>query len=190
MGGRNGPEYAVALSFAGEDRDYAEELAALLKGKGVRIFYDKYEQSQLWGKDLYQHLQKVYRDSAEYCVIFISRAYLKKMWTKHELKQAQERAFQENREYILPLKLDDTKLPGMSETTGYIDLRSSSIQKVADLLFEKLSLEITENAISINPKVQTGRVLGPGESYKVQDSETGTCTKIKNLNLYPNSYTE
>ena len=48
--------YDVALSFAGEDRIYAEALAGALRHHGIRVFYDKYEKDTLWGKDLYTHL--------------------------------------------------------------------------------------------------------------------------------------
>jgi len=83
-------DYEIAFSFAGEDRTVVEELAKRLDDKGVR---DAYEKSMLWGKDLYQHLQVVYRDRARYCIIFVSAAYARKVWTRHELKQAQARAF-------------------------------------------------------------------------------------------------
>lgn len=131
-------DFDVALSFAGQDRKHAERLARILKSDGIRVFYDKYEQKQLWGKDLYQHLQTVYRDKARFCVIFTSAPYAQKLWTKHELKQAQERAFRENREYILPLRLDDTKIPGVPETVGYLDLRVVPIADVAAMLIEKV----------------------------------------------------
>lgn len=35
-------EYDIALSFAGEDRKYAEKLALKLRDKGVRVFYDNW----------------------------------------------------------------------------------------------------------------------------------------------------
>src|SRR5262245_38670368 len=91
-------EYDVALSFAGENRALAEELATALKSEGVKVFYDRYEEANLWGKDLYQHLQEVYRDKAKYCIIFVSKEYSNKLWTRHELRQAQARAFRENQE--------------------------------------------------------------------------------------------
>ena len=43
-------KYDVALSFAGEDRLHAKELARLLKSGGYRVFYDDYEKPRLWGK--------------------------------------------------------------------------------------------------------------------------------------------
>jgi tetratricopeptide (TPR) repeat protein len=94
-------KYEVAFSFAGEDRKIVEKLAELLLNKGISVFYDRFEQANLWGKDIYQYLQHIYRDSAKFCVIFLSEAYAKKLWTRHELKQAQDRAFRENKEYIL-----------------------------------------------------------------------------------------
>lgn len=45
--------YDVALSFAGEDREYVEEVAIVLKRFGVRVFYDKFEETELWGKNLF-----------------------------------------------------------------------------------------------------------------------------------------
>lgn len=126
----------VCLSFAGEDRQYVERVAEALRGLGVKVFYDKYEQASLWGKDLYQHLDEVYRKRAAFCVVFISQAYSQKLWTKHELRSAQARAFKQNREYILPVRLDDTELPGVLPTIGYISDKSP--QELAQLIIQKL----------------------------------------------------
>lgn len=131
-------EYDLVLSFAGGDRRIVERIYNSLNREGVRVFYDRAEQSSLWGKDLYQHLQAVYRDKARYCVIFVSKHYVKKRWTKHELRQAQERAFKDSIEYILPVRLDDTKLPGLNLTTGYIRLARGTSTAVVGLLLEKL----------------------------------------------------
>ena len=82
----------------------------------------------------------MYRDKAKYCVVFVSENYIEKSWTKHELQQAQARSFELDREYILPLRLDDTNLPGLNRTIGYLDLRKVSTAQVAILLLEKLGL--------------------------------------------------
>ena len=49
-------EYDVVLSFAGEDRVYVQDIAKKLKAKGIKVFYDEFEEAKLWGKDLYQYL--------------------------------------------------------------------------------------------------------------------------------------
>src|SRR5437016_4772199 len=100
--------YAVAISFAGEDRTYAEDLADALQRRGLAIFYDRYEKANLWGKNLYSHLSDVYKNQSHYCVMLLSQHYARKVWTRHEREAAQARAFQENAEYILPIRLDDT----------------------------------------------------------------------------------
>src|SRR5262249_15569757 len=69
------------------------------------------------------------------------KAYAKKLWTRHELKQAQARAFEENREYILPVRIDDTKLPGLNATTAYMDARRHDATALALLLCKKLEIE-------------------------------------------------
>lgn len=130
--------YDIALSFAGENRAVVDELASLLAKEGVRVFYDNYEKAQLWGKDLYQHLQEVYRDQARYCIVFASEAYRRKLWTRHELQQAQARAFREHQEYILPVRLDDTEIPGLNATVGYIDLRHHTVEELNAVILEKL----------------------------------------------------
>ena len=40
----------VALSFAGAQRDYVEEVAEALKARGLRCVYDADEQTELWGQ--------------------------------------------------------------------------------------------------------------------------------------------
>jgi hypothetical protein len=134
----NDVKYDVALSFAGEDRAYVEQVANLLKSDGVRVFYDNFETSNLWGKDLYEHLSDLYAHRAKYCVIFVSQHYVKKEWTRHERKAAQERAFKRADEYILPARFDDTKVPGLLDTVGYVDLRKTTVKELVKLIEEKL----------------------------------------------------
>jgi hypothetical protein len=73
----------------------------------VRVFYDEFFAHELWGKDLFQHLATIYRDEARFCLVFVLKAYGDKVWPKHELRQAQERALFSSTEYILPVLIDD-----------------------------------------------------------------------------------
>lgn len=131
-------KYDIALSFAGEDRTYVDVIANKLKNKGIKVFYDKFETSNLWGKDLYQYLSHVYKDNARYCVIFVSNFYKNKVWTRHELRNAQNRAFVENKEYILPIFLEDIELDGLNDTIGYIKTSEFSENEIVDLIIEKI----------------------------------------------------
>jgi hypothetical protein len=48
---KNMPAYQVALSFAGEQRDYVEAVSRFLRARGIAVFYDRFEAVTLWGKD-------------------------------------------------------------------------------------------------------------------------------------------
>ncbi len=131
-------EYDVALSFAGQDRDIVDKIADLLTSKRIKVFYDKYETAELWGKDLIDHLVNIYSRKARYCVMFVSQYYPLKKWTNVERMAAQERALRDADEYILPLKLDDTQVPGIAEAAGYRDLRQHPLEEIVDLIVQKL----------------------------------------------------
>ena len=149
--------YHVALSFAGEDRGIIEEYAKILKKKGLNVFLDTDHEADLWGSDLYVKLDHVYRTQAMFCVMFISQHYAKKRWTNHERQSAQARAFTENKEYILPVRLDDTEIPGIRETVGYVDMRKKSVEQLAELTVQKVlseqkRIESSSNIKDINKK--------------------------------------
>lgn len=141
------PTYDVAISFAGEDRLLAEKIASGLVTRGINVFYDKYEESNLWGKDLYVHLTQIYRDDSKYCLMLISKFYVTKQWTSHERKAAQARAFTENKEYILPLKLDDTSIDGVLDTVGSIDARKRTPEQIVELVLVKVRKYNEEHGI-------------------------------------------
>lgn len=131
-------EYDVAISFAGEDSGYAQNLAADLQSHGVRVFYDDFEKAELWGKDLYTYLTDIYQNKARYCIILISESYARKRWTNLERRAAQARAFASDKEYILPVRLDTTVLPGMLPTVSYLDWNKESLDGVVDCTLAKL----------------------------------------------------
>lgn len=130
--------YDVAVSFAGEDRNLAREISDALLARGFKVFFDEYEQANLWGKDLFAHLSDVYGKMARFCLMIISRAYADKQWTNHERKAAQAKAFSHNEEYILPLRVDDTEIPGMLPTVGYLHMKDHTVDQVVHLLVRKL----------------------------------------------------
>lgn len=132
-------EYDVCLSFASEQRPYVDSVARILSGSQVRVFYDIDFESDLWGKNIYEELTRIYRDKARYCVLFISQDYIQKRWTTLEWRAAQDRVLSESHEYVLPVRFDDSPLPGMAHTTGYIDARLHGPEKVAALIREKLA---------------------------------------------------
>ncbi len=132
-------QYDVALSFAGEDRAYVERVATVLRNAGIQVFYDKFEEVDLWGKNLADHLAQIYANS-RFVVMFVSKHYAAKVWTNHERKHAQARALKNQEDVILPARFDDTEIPGLPDTIAYVDLRTITADELAERIVNKLKV--------------------------------------------------
>src|SRR5260370_6269250 len=139
-------EYDVALSYAGEDRNYAEELAKALRKCNVRVFFDKYEKHTLWGKDLYTYLSDLYQNKAYYCVMFLSKHYAAKLWPSHERVAAQNRALKEQGVFILPIRLDETEIPGILPSIAYLSWPPENAETIASAIVAKLQDDLQKTA--------------------------------------------
>ena len=131
-------DYDVAVSFAGEDRGYVEEVVRSLQAAHVNVFYDQDQLAAMWGENLVDFLQAIYKRRARFAIIFISRHYVAKTWPGHERQSAQDRALQQSSPYILPIRLDDTELPGLHATISYLDSRTVGIEGVVSAIKQKL----------------------------------------------------
>src|SRR5690348_5129328 len=118
-----GYEFDIAVSYAGEDREFVQEIVDRLRCAGISTFYDTDYQAAMWGEDLIDYLDQVYRMKARYVMMFISRFYAEKMWTNHERRSALARALEQRAAYILPIRLDATPLEGLRPTVAYLDAR-------------------------------------------------------------------
>jgi len=92
----------------------------------------------MWGTELTETLLDIFQKQARYAVVFISRHYVSKPWPMHEGRSALARALVEHGTYFLPVRLDDSELPGLRSTIGYVDARSTNPEELADMILEKL----------------------------------------------------
>ena len=139
MSGVDGYEWDVAVSFAGEDRPLAHDVVRRLQEAGVRVFYDHDHVSTLWGENLVDLLHAIYSRQARFALLFLSRHYLAKNWSNHERQSVQERALTQRSPYILPVRIDDTDIPGLPATLGYLDARQHGPDGIARAVLDKLT---------------------------------------------------
>ncbi|MBD8206878.1 TIR domain-containing protein [Microbacterium sp. CFBP 8790] len=83
--------YDVALTFAGEDRAYAEELYDALEDNGHAVFYDLAEQHRIIGEDVEAYLAPIYASGSRYVVAILGPMYGMKRWTLFESEQYKAR---------------------------------------------------------------------------------------------------
>ena len=134
VGARN--RYDVALSFAGEQREFVEAVAEALRSAGASVFYDGF--AALWGKDLTVELESVYRTQSRYVVIFVSREYVDKAWPNLERQHALAGRIERMDDSVLPARFDDVALPGLPSSVGYLDIDDRTPEDLAALVLAKL----------------------------------------------------
>lgn len=161
--------FDVAVSFAGEDREYVGEVVAMLRDKAT-IFFDEDYEVEAWGQDGIEYFTDVYQNRARYAVIFVSRSYAEKVWTRTERRAALARAARQRSEYVLPIRLDDTELDGLLPTTIYLDARRYGTQGLVDAIRQKIALngpppKPTVNSVRTVPRTpeEIQRVLAERE---------------------------
>jgi tetratricopeptide (TPR) repeat protein len=129
-------KYDAALSFAGEDRTLAAALSRHLKRLGLSVFYDFDHQAELWGKTP-EVFAQIYGPQSRYVIPLVSEHYAQKDWTQFEFDSARREQRKRGREFILPVRLDDTQLFGLPDNKIRLDARQQGVAQIAKLFAEK-----------------------------------------------------
>lgn len=161
--------YDVALSFAGDDRPVARAIAESLIKEKISVFFDEYASAELWGEDLYQHLNKVYEDTS-LCIVIISKSYSKSKWTHNELRNLLAHSINRPSFAILPIYLVGASMPNdllklVGGTIGYIEWPSVTSEEIAHMVKDRLA--------TLPPKETKDKY----ENYHVIKRETGWSVK-------------
>lgn len=129
--------YDIAISYASQQSFYVEKVAELLQNKGIKVFYSPFMQVDMWGEDIDTYLYNTYFSEASTCLMFISKEYDASRWCKLESRTAFERQ-EKNGFYILPVRFDDTVLPGLDSSLLYLDANHITPEILTDKIVEKL----------------------------------------------------
>ena len=111
MGTGQDKTYDLAVSFAGEHRDYVERTVRACSELGLRVFYDRDMSNEWWGKNFIREQRKVYGSQTRYFVPFISGEYLSKPIPMDEFSAAMMTAVKQGDGYVLPILIGDVQVP-------------------------------------------------------------------------------
>jgi TIR domain-containing protein len=133
-------EYDLAFSFAGEHRTYVEQTVRACQRLGLRVFYDKDASNEWWGKNFIREQRKVYSSSTRYVVPFISNEYVSKPIPMDEFSAAMMTAVKQGDGYILPVLMDDAKVPAdlLHPHIHYLRAADYTPEQLADEFARKL----------------------------------------------------
>ena len=74
--------------------------------------------------------------------MFISKSYVEKVWTNHERQAALSRMVKEkDKEYILPVRFDDSLVPGLPYTISHLTASDYHAAELAILIAEKIGIK-------------------------------------------------
>jgi hypothetical protein len=135
-------EYDVVISFAGKDREVARTIRDVIAAEGYRVFYDYENQHALLGENLAQFLHDVFFRRGRYAVVVVSKAFTESLWASNWEWHAVLARMQSQREtYLLPYLLDDTEVPGLNPTVGYVTRDQCPPREFGRLVVRKLAAE-------------------------------------------------
>ncbi len=131
-------EFDVAISYAEGDRPKAQALFDALKDRGIKTFYNRDQEARLWGENRYDFVFDLHHHKSRYCVMLLSKNYATERWSKLERQAAQASDFDRHKEYILPVRLDDTEITGVNSTVYYLEWPPQTAETITNLVEEKL----------------------------------------------------
>jgi hypothetical protein len=136
----SGKRFLVALSFPGEYRQFVASVAETLSRElgQEKILYDKYHEAEFARLNLGTYLPYLYHDQSELVVVFLCAEYEKKEWTGLEWRAILDLIKKKRDELLMFIRFDDTEIPGVYTTDGYVDARGRKPAEIAALILERL----------------------------------------------------
>ncbi len=121
----------VFISYSSKDKVFAARLASDLKAKGLRVWYDQWELRV--GDSL---LDKIGAgiSSNDYLVVILSKSSVASEWVKKELNAALIKELGEKRVVVLPVLIEDCKIPPLLSDKIYADFRGDYMSGLNRLL--------------------------------------------------------
>jgi tetratricopeptide (TPR) repeat protein len=149
--------FRVALSFPGEHRPFVEAVADRLSAHLGRqgVLYDKYYEAEFARPDLDTYLQRLYHDESELIAVFLCADYECKEWCGLEWRAIRDLIKKRRTADVMPLRFDDTEIPGLFSTDGYVWISERPPEEVADLILARLELN-TGAAADATARVSAG----------------------------------
>ncbi|MBB5710187.1 toll/interleukin-1 receptor domain-containing protein [Sphingomonas xinjiangensis] len=129
--GANKDSRVAFLSHSSSDKPFVRQLAADLKAAGIDVWLD--EQRIRVGESIPERISQGLAES-DFFLLAVSKASVDSEWVKKELNGALINEVQRRAVHILPLKLDDTKMPAPISDKKYADFSLSYKAGLADLV--------------------------------------------------------
>jgi len=128
----------VFISHSHQDKDFVDKLAAQLILHKARVWVDRWEIKV--GESLIDRVQMGIEGSGALIVV-LSKAFCESEWCRKELNSGIIRELQEKNVFVLPVLLEDCKMPPFLQDKKYADFRADFDHGISDLLIGLASID-------------------------------------------------
>jgi hypothetical protein len=119
------------LSYFHEDTDFVIRLANAVARRGFLVWYDRIG---LTAGISFPHIIERALELANYVGIVATAKSIERPWVRREIDATYVRENEEAREILIPLRLDDSKLPLFLRTKQWCNFRESFEQGLEELI--------------------------------------------------------
>lgn len=139
------------ISYNSKNKDFVQRLAKDLAVLEIDVWLDDWELRM--GDSLFDKLSNALEIS-KYIAIIFSNEFTNSEWARSELKQAFSREIREKRTLIIPILIEETKIPPLIEDKIYLDLRKNyheGLSRLAGMVHDLSIRGINEGIEKIKP---------------------------------------
>jgi RNA polymerase sigma factor (sigma-70 family) len=132
--------FDLFVSYCHQDTNKVTPIIEALKRTDLRVFDPLANPEEMWGRDLNTWFSETFLSKAKAAMVFLSKEYANSKWCNTELNQI-IRLARENPGLtkILPVRLDESRIPTEANDIVFIDLASQTPEQIASLTKEKLA---------------------------------------------------
>jgi len=124
------------LCHSSEDKPIVEKMAMKLRKAGSNVWFDKWEIKV--GESIVEKIDAGLSEMT-HLLVFLSKSSIKSNWVKKELSSALMRKLSDNSVSVLPILVEDVKVPTIIIDIKYADFRTNTAKCI-----DKLVKEIVE----------------------------------------------
>ena len=133
--------YDIALSFAGENRDIAEILAAQLDALDIRVFYDRHFEANFLGRAWGQQFEKIFNEDSRLVLVLLDSHHREKIWPTFERDCFAPRV---SDAAVIPVFLDDTIFPGIPGDINSIRFQRDQLGDLQSAISERIVFPVID----------------------------------------------
>lgn len=134
-------EFDVAISFAGENREVARVISDELQSLDCSVFFDELYEANYLGGAWRKQFEDIFKNRSRVVICILDRNHADKIWPTFERECFSPRVADEA---VIPVFLDDTKFPGISQDIIGIVFKRDDSKSLANQIADDIVFKVVD----------------------------------------------